>query len=255
MKMSRVLLLAGGLFGTLPALSFAAEAAAPVRNVVLVHGAFADASGWDKVAGLLRKDGYKVTEVDNPLTSLEDDVAATQAVLAKQSGPVVLVGHSYGGVVIGEAGAASNVRALVYVAAFAPDKGESVQSLSAGGPPTPGLQAVRPDAKGYLSIDPAEFPKVFTGDLPAAEAQSALAHQIPINSAALGTPSVKAAWHDKPSYYAISAQDLMIPPQAEQMFAQRMAAKKIVTLQASHVAMISHPEEVTALIEEAAKAR
>ena len=255
MKMSRVLLLAGGLFGVVPTLSFAAETAAPVRNVVLVHGAFADATGWDKVAGLLRKDGYKVTEVDNPLTSLEDDVAATQAVLAKQSGPVVLVGHSYGGVVIGEAGAATNVKALVYVAAFAPDKGESLQSLSAGGPPTPGLQAVRPDAKGYLSIDPAQFPKVFTGDLPPAEAQSVLAHQIPINSTALAAPAVNAAWHDKPSYYAVSSEDLMIPPQAEQMFAQRMAAKKTITLQASHVSMISHPKEIVALIEEAAKAQ
>jgi len=252
MKLSRVLMLAGGLLGMAPAVSFA-ETTPAVRNIVLVHGAFADATSWDKVAQILRKKGYNVSEVANPLTSLADDVAATEAVIKKQNGPVVLVGHSWGGVVIGEAGVDPKVSSLVYVAAFAPDKGETLQALAAGGPPTPGIQAIRPDDKGFLSVDAAAFPTVFAGDLPAAEAKAALAHQVPINSVAFGTPAVNAAWHDKPSYYAISSEDQMIPPQAEQLFAQRMQAKKTITLQSSHVSLLSHPDEVAALIVEAAQ--
>ena len=252
MKLSRVLMLAGGLLGMAPAVSFA-ETTPAVHNIVLVHGAFADATSWDKVAQILRKKGYNVAEVANPLTSLQDDVAATEAVIKKQNGPVVLVGHSWGGVVIGEAGEDPKVSALVYIAAFAPDKGETLQALAAGGPPTPGIQAMRPDEKGFLSVDAAAFPTVFAGDLPPAEAKAALAHQVPVNSVAFGTPAVNAAWHDKPSYYAVSAEDQMIPPQAEQFFAQRMQAKKTITLQASHVSLLSHADEVAALIVEAAQ--
>lgn len=141
-----------------------AASAATAHNVVLVPGAFTDKSSWDKVAHLLRKKGFKVTEVDIPMTSLEADVAATRHALEAQKGATVLVGHSWGGVVIGEAGDSPKVKALVYVAAFAPDKGESVQALSANGPPTEGLKAVHPDAKGFLSIDPAVYPHVFVGD-------------------------------------------------------------------------------------------
>ena len=226
--------------------------AATAHNVVLVHGAWAGPSSWDKVAGILRKKGFKVTEVAISLTSLDDDVAATREVLDAQEGPTVLVGHSWGGVVIGEAGDSPKVKTLVYVAAFAPDKGESLQTLSANGPPTEGVKAIRPDATRFLSIDPAAFPHVFAGDVPAAEGAELAKAQIPLNGSAFGTQAVVAAWHDKPTYYAISANDLMIPPQAEAMFAQRMHATTI-TIPSSHAAMVSHPKEVAALIEEAAK--
>jgi pimeloyl-ACP methyl ester carboxylesterase len=226
--------------------------AAAAHNVVLVHGAFASESSWDKVASLLRKKGFHVTEVDNPLTSLEDDLAATRKVLAAQKGATVLVGHSWGGVVIGEAGDSPKVKALVYVAAFAPDKGESVQELSANGPPTEGLKVVHPDAKGFLSVDPTAFPHVFAADVPPEEAARLANSQKPISAAAFATKATVAAWQMKPTYYAISANDLMVPPQAEAFFAQRMKAKT-VTLQSSHASPVSHPEAIAALIEQAAK--
>ena len=226
----------------------------PIHNIVLVHGAFADQTGWDKVAARLRHKGFHVTEVANPLTSLADDVAATQAVLDKQDGPTVLVGHSWGGVVIGEAGADPKVKSLVYIAAFAPDKGESLGALAANGPQTEGLKAVHPDAKGYLSIDPVAFPTVFAGDVPPAEAQDMLKHQIPINGAAFGEVTQIAAWHVKPSFYAISANDKMISPDAEAFFAKRAGATTI-TLQSSHAAMVSQPDAVAALIEQAANVK
>ena len=231
-----------------------AASAATAHNVVLVPGAFTDKSSWDKVAHLLRQKGFKVTAVDIPLTSLDDDVAATHKVLDAQTGATVLVGHSWGGVVIGEAGDSPKVKALVYVAAFAPDKGETLQALTANGPPTDGLRAVRPDAKGFLSIDPAAYPHVFVGDAPEAEGAKLAMSQKPINGAAFGAPAVVAAWHSKPTYYAISANDLMVPPQAEGFFAQRMRATT-VTLQSSHASPVSHPEEVAALIEQAAKGK
>ncbi len=237
------------------ALSFAAATgahAAPARNVVLVHGAFADQTSWDKVARLLRRKGYHVTLVANPLTSLADDVAAAQAALAAQKGPTVLVGHSWAGVVIGEAGNDPKVSALVYVAAYAPDRGESLQALSKGSPPSPGQKALRPDAHGYLSLDPAMLPAVFAGDLPAAEGKALVAHQLPLNSAVFGTKASVAAWRDKPTFYAISANDEMISPAAEAMFAKRMNAKT-VTLQSSHASPVSHPADVAALIERAAR--
>lgn len=229
-----------------------AASAATAHNIVLVPGAFTDKSSWDKVAHILRAKGFKVSEVDIPLTSLQDDVGATQKVLETQKGPTVLVGHSWGGVVIGEAGDSPKVKALVYVAAFAPDKGETLQALTSNGPPTEGLKAVRPNDKGFLSIDPAAYPHVFVGDIPEDEGAALAAKQKPISGAAFGAPAVVAAWHEKPTYYAISANDLMVPPQAEGFFAQRMKATT-VTLQSSHASPVSHPEEVAALIEQAAK--
>ena len=235
------------------ALSLAGAAhAAPARNVVLVHGAFTDQTSWNKVAKLLRRKGYHVTLVANPLTSLEDDVAATRKALAAQNGPIVLVGHSWGGVVIGEAGNDPKVSALVYVAAYAPDRGESLKKLSEGAAPTPGQKTLRTDARGYLSIDPAALPTVFAGDLPSSEGRALVAHQLPLNSAVFGTEATVAAWHDKPTFYAISAKDQMIPPEAEAMFAKRMNART-VTLQSSHASPLSHPAEVAALIERAAQ--
>ena len=226
--------------------------AATAHNVVLVHGAFAGPSSWDKVAAILRKKGFAVTEVAIPMTSLEADVDATRTVLQSQKGPTILVGHSWGGVVIGEAGDDPKVKALVYVAAFAPDKGESVQALSSNGPPTEGLKEVHPDAKGFLTVDPVAFPRVFVGDIPAAEGEALAKEQMPISAAAFGTPASVAAWHSKPTFYAISANDMMIPPQAETFFAQRMKATT-VTIPSSHASPVSHPEDVAALIEKAAK--
>ena len=236
-------------------LSLAAAGAAqatPARNVVLVHGAFTDQTSWSKVARLLRRKGFHVTLVANPLTSLDADVAATRKAIAAQKGPTVLVGHSWAGVVIGEAGDDPKVSALVYVAAYAPDRGESLEDLSKGAPPSPGQKALRPDARGYLSLDPAELPTVFAGDLPAREGEALVAHQLPLNGAVFGVKASVAAWHDKPTFYAISANDQMIPPQAEAMFAQRMKAQT-VTLPSSHASPVSHPAAVAALIEQAAR--
>jgi pimeloyl-ACP methyl ester carboxylesterase len=247
------------LFYSAAALAVALALAAPMvasaaaaKNVVLVHGAFAGPSSWDKVAVILRKKGFTVSEVAIPMTSLEADVAATREVLESQKGPTVLVGHSWGGVVIGEAGDNPKVKSLVYIAAFAPDKGESVQTLSSNGPPTEGQKEVHPDAKGFLSIDPAAFPRVFVGDVPAAEGAALAKEQMPISATAFGTPASIAAWHSKPTYYAISGNDMMIPPQAETLFAQRMKATT-VTIPSSHASPVSHPAEVAALIEQAAK--
>ena len=234
-------------------LAFAGAAhATPARNVVLVHGAFTDQTSWNKVAKLLRRKGFHVTQVANPTTSLQADVVATRAALAEQKGATVLVGHSWGGVVIGEAGDDPKVSALVYVAAYAPDRGESLKKLSEGAPPSPGQKALRADARGYLSLDPAAFPSLFVGDVPATEGKALVAHQIPLNSAVFGTEATVAAWHDKPTFYAISAKDQMIPPAAEAMFAKRMNAQT-VTLQSSHASPVSHPAEVAALIERAAR--
>ncbi|USI73454.1 alpha/beta fold hydrolase [Sphingomonas morindae] len=237
------------------ALSLAAMGSAharPARNIVLVHGAFADQTSWNKVALRLRRKGYRVTLVANPLTSLADDVAATRKALAAQNGPTVLVGHSWGGVVIGEAGDDPKVSALVYIAAYAPDRGESLEALSKGAPPTPGQKTLRPDARGYLAIDPAALPRVFAGDLPVREGEALAAHQMPLNGAVFGSEARIAAWHDKPSFYAISANDQMIAPEAEAWFAKRMNAQT-VTLPSSHASPVSHPAEVADLIERAAR--
>lgn len=244
-----------GLFTTAATgTAFAQSEGSPAAsNVVLVHGAWVDEKSWDKVAALLRRKGYKVTEVANPLTSLEDDVAATRKALEAQNGPTVLVGHSWGGAVITESGNDPKVKSLVYVAAFAPDQGESIVDLGQGAPLTDGQKAVRPDARGFLTIDPASFPAVFAGDVPAAQAKVLATRQLPINGAAFATKLTSAAWHDKPSFYAISANDKMLAPQAEAFFAQRMKAQT-VTLQSSHASPVSHPAEVVALIERAAKA-
>ena len=153
---------------------------------------------------------------------------------------------------IGEAENDPKVSALVCIAAYAPDRGESLQKLSEGAPPTPGQKTLRPDARGYLSIDPAALPRVFAGDLPASKRKALVAYQLPLNSAVFGTEATVAAWHDKPTFYAISANDQMIPPASEAMFASRMNAQT-VTLPSSHASPVSHPNEVAALIERAAR--
>lgn len=225
---------------------------APARNIVLVHGAFADATSWDKVKALLIRKGYHVTAVDIPLTSLADDVAATRAAIAAQDGPTVVVGHSWGGVVIGEAATAANVKSLVYVTAFAPDQGESIDSLSQAGPPSDGVQAIRPDDRGYLGIDPAAFPAVFAGDLPADEAQALAARQRRVNAQSFATPSVNAAWKVKPTFYALMTADRTLPAAVQHLFAGRMKAR-VTEINASHAGMLSQPEAVAAVIEDAAR--
>ncbi|WP_423066710.1 alpha/beta fold hydrolase [Devosia sp. CN2-171] len=230
----------------------AALAQEPAKNIVLVHGAFADETSWDKVAQILSAKGYKVTQVANPLTSLADDVAATKAALDAQDGPTVLVAHSWGGVVIGEAGNDQKVKSLVYVSAFAPDKGESLNKLLAGGAPSEGVKAIRPNAEGGLIIDPAQFPAVFAGDVPVAEAEAMAARQLPSNPANFDAEAVVAAWHDKPNFYVVTANDLVLPPDAQRFFSGRINAT-VTEIAASHSGLVSHAEEVASVIEAAAK--
>jgi len=245
-------LLASLLLATAALGASAAFAADKATNIVLVHGAFADETSWDKVAAILRAKGYAVTQVKNPLTSLADDVAATRAALALQSGPTVLVAHSWGGVVIGEAGNDEKVKALVYVSAFGPDKGESLTKLLEAGPPSEGAKAIRPNAEGGLIFDPASFPGLFAGDLPNAEAVAMAARQLPSNPANFAAVTEVAAWHDKPAFYVVTTQDRVIPPDAQRFFAGRMKAT-VTEIEASHAGLVSRPEEVAAAIENAAR--
>jgi len=247
------LMLTTAAFASLPA-SAQTLPEGTARNVVLVHGAFADKTSWNNVAAVLTAKGYNVTAVKNPLTSLADDVAATKAVLDAQDGPTVLVGHSWGGVVITEAGDNPKVSALVYVSAFGPDKGESITALGANSPPSQGVQAVRPDDKGFLTVDPAQFPTVFAGDVPAAEAEVMATHQLAINHTAFDAVPAVAAWHDKQSWFAVTGKDLMIDPAAQTFFAERMKAT-IVPIDGSHASLVSHPEDIAAVIEAAAAAK
>ncbi len=241
------LLLAAAAFG-----ATAAAAADKPATIVLVHGAFADETSWDKVAALLTAKGYAVTKVRNPLTSLADDVAATKAALAAQSGPTVLVGHSWGGVVIGEAGDDPKVKALVYVSAFAPDKGESLTKLLQGAPPSEGTKAIRPNAEGGLIFDPAAFPALFAGDLPKAEAEAMAARQLPSNPANFDAVTEVAAWHDKPAFYVVTTEDQVIPPDAQRFFAGRMKAE-VTEIPASHSGLVSQADAVAAAIARAAE--
>jgi pimeloyl-ACP methyl ester carboxylesterase len=227
--------------------------AKPVHNIVLVHGAFADGSSWAKVIPILQAKGYNVTAVQNPLTSLADDVAATQRALALQDGPVILVGHSWAGVVITEAGVDPKVVGLVYVAAFGPDQGEAVGELGKAYPPPPALAAPILDKQGFLSLPTEAVVKHFASDLPAAEARVVAATQGPIAASAFGAQVSGVAWKTKPSWYIVSTLDGAIAPDEERFFAKRMNAKT-TELKASHVAMLSQPKAVAAVIMDAAMA-
>jgi len=221
-------------------------------NVVLVHGAWADGSSWSKVIPLLQAKGLHVVAVQNPLTSLADDVATTKRAIALQDGPVVLVGHSYGGAVITEAGNDPKVVGLVFVAAFAPGEGESVGSISAPYPPAPLGSELRPDAQGFLSITPKGIAEDFAQDLSDSEKQILTATQGPTNAAAFGATITTAAWKTKPSWFVIAANDRAIPPELEKAEAARLKATSI-TLPSSHLAMLSHPKEVADIIAQAAE--
>src|SRR5438309_1289457 len=223
----------------------------PVKNVVLVHGAWADGSSWAKVIPLLEAAGLHAVAVQNPLTSLQDDVATTQRAIALQDGPVILVGHSYGGAVISEAGIDPKVVGLVYVAAFAPDAGQALGDLGKEFPPAPGGAEVRPDAVGFLKITTKGVLESFAQDLPMRERRVLAATQGPTNAAAFGGKVASAAWKAKPTWYVVASNDRMIQPDLERKFAKAMNAKAIM-LPSSHVPMLSRPADVAKLIVEAA---
>src|ERR1700733_2251495 len=223
----------------------------PVKNVVLVHGAWADGSSWLKLIPLLEEKGLHVVCVQIPLTSFGDDVAATKRIIDAQNGPVLLVGHSYGGAVITEAGNDPKVEGLVYVAAFAPDKGESSGSLGKPYGATPGVTELRPLGDGFLVLTPKGVSEDFAPDLTTGERDILLATQTPTQGAALGTEISTAAWRTKPSWFVIASNDRMISPDQERVTAKRMDAKTL-TLPTSHVPMLSRPKEVADFIIQAA---
>jgi pimeloyl-ACP methyl ester carboxylesterase len=230
-----------------------AAAAAPMpkaRNVVLVHGLFADGSSWSEVIARLQKAGLNATSVQNPLTTLPEAVASAERVLARQDGPTVLVGHSFSGMIVTEAGVHPNVSALVYVAARAPDAGEDYAALAKTYPTPPASAGIVFDGdEGRLSEE--AFLRDFAGDLPEAKAKVLYAAQDPFNKALLAGKTTHAAWRSKPSFYAVSTEDRTINPDLERFMAKRMGAKTI-EVKASHLSLISHPEEITRLILEAA---
>jgi pimeloyl-ACP methyl ester carboxylesterase len=230
-----------------------AAAAAGLPHIVLVHGTWADGSSWAKVIPLLLAQGYHVTAVQNPLTSLADDVATTRRAIALQQGPVLLVGHSWGGVVITEAGNDPRVAGLVYVAAAAPDEGQSFLELVQTAPATPGNDEIRPDADSFVSMSPKGIVEDFAQDLPPAEQQLLIATQGPQAFAALKDKITRAAWKTKPSWYIVAAHDRMINPDLERALAKKMGATT-TTLATSHVAMLAQPGQVAAVIIEAARA-
>jgi pimeloyl-ACP methyl ester carboxylesterase len=222
-----------------------------VRNIVIVHGAWADGSSWSKVIPLLQAEGLNVVAVQNPLTSLADDVAATRRAIASQDGPVLLVGHSYGGVVITEAGNDPKVAGLVYVAALAPSEGESVASITKPFPPAPLGSEVRADAEGFLTVTPKGIAEDFAQDLSDKEKQLLTATQSPTAATVFGATVTTAAWKSKPSWCVIASNDRAVSPELEKAEATAMKAASI-TLPSSHVPMLSHPKEVADFIEQAA---
>ena len=224
-----------------------------VKNVVLVHGGFVDGSGWLGVYKALKKDGYEVTIVQNSTTSLADDVATTRRAIATANGPVILVGHSYGGAVITEAGNDPRVVGLVYIAAFAPDRGESVSSLIPKNPPpgTP-VPPILPPVDGFLMLDKAKFPASFAGDVSPEEAAFMADSQVPWGVNALGGGITEPAWRSKPSWYLLTTEDKMIPPDAQRLMSKRAGAK-VVEIKGSHAIYVSQPQAVAHIIETAAK--
>jgi pimeloyl-ACP methyl ester carboxylesterase len=223
-----------------------------VSNVVLVHGGFVDGSGWQAVHDLLKADGFNVSVVQNPTLSLEGDVAATRRVIDAQDGPVVLVGHSYGGAVITEAGTDPNVAALVYIAAFAPDKGESVNTLIANSPPGAPVPPILPPQDGFLFLDRDKFAASFAGDVPAAQAAFMADSQVPWGVDALAGAITQPAWRAKPSWYLVATDDRMIPPPAQRAMSER-AGSTVAEVAGSHSIFLSQPAAVTAVIEQAAR--
>jgi pimeloyl-ACP methyl ester carboxylesterase len=220
-------------------------------NVVLVHGGFVDGSGWEGVYKILTKNGYTVSVVQNPTISLADDVTATRRIVAAQDGPVVLVGHSYGGVVITEAGNDPKVARLVYIAAFAPDSGESVSTIIKDPPPGAPVPPILPPQDGYLFLDKAKFHASFAADVDSERAAFMAGSQVPWGVDALSGTISEPAWKTKPSWYLVATDDKMIPP-AAQRFMSKRAGSTVVEVAGSHAIYVSQPNAVAELIEQAA---
>jgi pimeloyl-ACP methyl ester carboxylesterase len=220
--------------------------------IVLVHGGFVDGSGWEDVYRILKKDGYRVSIVQNPTTSLADDVAATKRVIAEQNGPVILVGHSYGGVVITEAGNDPSVAGLVYIAAFAPGRGESVAALIKDPPPGAPVPPILPPQEGFLMLDKAKFAASFAADVTPEKAEFMANSQVPWGVVALNGAVTQPAWENKPSWYLVATDDRMIPPPAQRSMSKR-AGSSVVEVKGSHAVYVSQPEAVADFIKKAAK--
>ena len=222
-----------------------------VRNVVLVHGGFVDGSGWQGVYESLTRDGFRVSIVQNPTLSLEGDAAATRMILDQQDGPTILVGHSYGGAVISEAGTHERVAALVYVCAFTPNAGESVNTLIATFPASGPQPPILPPVDGFLFLDREKFHASFAGDLSAEQAAFMADSQVPWGVEALGGTVSEPAWRSKPSWYLVTTGDLMIPPDSQRTMSERISAT-VVDVDASHSVYVSQPAAVADLIKQAA---
>jgi len=231
-----------------------AQGSAFTKNIVIVHGAFADGSGWENVFKILKDDGYNVTMVQNPLTSLQDDVAATTRVLDKQDGPVVLVGHSWGGTVITQAGNSPKVVSLVYIAAFAPEVGETTMDLVKTAPPAPENGILPPDDKGFIYYDKARFHAGFAADVSREKAEFMYASQGPIAASAFLAPVTQAAWKTKPSYAIVATEDKSINPEIERSMYKR-AGSIVTELKGSHALFITNAKAVASVIEAAARAK
>ena len=223
------------------------------KAVVLVHGGFVDGSGWQGVYDLLERDGYDVTVVQNPTLSLAGDAAATRLILDEQTEPVILVGHSYGGAVISEAGTHDKVAALVYITAFVPDAGESVSALISGFPADGPQPPILPPRDGFLFLDRDRFPDAFAADVPAGQAAFLADAQVPWGVDALGGPVTRPAWRSRPSWYLVATDDRMIPPAAQRTMAERAGAKVTETA-GSHAIYVSRPAAVADLVKDAAAA-
>jgi pimeloyl-ACP methyl ester carboxylesterase len=221
-------------------------------GVVLVHGGFVDGSGWEGVYRKLKDDGFRVSIVQNPTTSLADDVAATKRAVAEQKGPVILVGHSYGGVVITEAGNDPNVTGLVYITAFAPDGGESVAALIKDPAPGAPVPPILPPQDGFLALDKAKFAASFAADVAPDKAEFMANSQVPWGLAALNGAVTKPAWKSKPSWYLVATDDRMIPPAAQRAMSKR-AGSSVAEVKGSHAVYVSQPEAVAQFIEKAAQ--
>jgi pimeloyl-ACP methyl ester carboxylesterase len=220
--------------------------------IALVHGGFVDGSGWEDVYRILRKDDYDVRIVQNPTTSLADDVAATKRILAEQNAPVILVGHSYGGAVITEAGNHPSVAGLVYIAAFAPDRGESVATLIKDPPPGAPVPPILPPQQGFLELDRAKFAASFAADVAPEKAEFMANSQVPWGLDALNGAVTQPAWKSKPSWYLVATDDHMIPPPAQRAMSKR-AGSSVVEVKGSHAVYVSQPEAVAQLIKNAAR--
>jgi pimeloyl-ACP methyl ester carboxylesterase len=235
-----------------PGLEAGATGIGAVKNIVLVHGANTDGSAWRGVYDILKKDGYHVSVVQQPLTALSDDVAATQRVIDQQDGPVILVGHSYGGAIITVAGADPKVRALVYVAALQPDVGESTSQLAASMPGQVPVSDLKPTKDGFIFIDPKKFAADVGTDLPPAQAEYMSNSQMPVAAAAFDAPVTVAAWHDKPSYGIVATADRALNPMLARWMYKRSGAK-ITEIKANHLVYVSQPGAVAGVIETAAR--